>query len=225
MDDDLQHRPEELPKMIQYLHDHEDVDVVLATYIGRKHGPIRRLGTWVSKWATSHMMNTPRDLDMTSFRLMRSFIKDAVLQEDIYKPQIGNLILSISTRIVNVPVQHDNRGYGKSGYTFKRLFKDLIYDITSHSAFPMNFVRNLGLIGVLCSVLLAIHYLLQYILYGSTVQGWTTLVLISLMGFSMVLVSLGVMGTYIINVLNQTKTIPHFIVRKSETDDKNNKAD
>ena len=218
MDDDLQHRPEELPKMINYLNEHDEVDVVLATYVGRKHNIIRRTGTAVSKWATSHMMGTPKDLDMTSFRLMRRFIVDAVLTERVYHPQIGNMIIQVSNRIINVPVQHDSRAYGKSGYSFRRLAKDLFYDITTHSDFPMAFARNTGIAGIIISILLAIHYFVQYLREGTSVPGWTSLMLISLMGFSLVLFSLGIMGTYLLNVLNQSKIVPTFVVRQEETD-------
>ena len=218
MDDDLQHRPEALPDMISWLNGHPETDVVLASYVGRKHGPVRRLGTRFSRYMTSRMLGSPPDLDLTSFRLMRGFVKDAILQERIYHPQIGNLILNVSDRIVNIPVQHDARQYGKSGYTFRRLAKDLLYDITSHSAFPMVFVRNLGLAGILMSILLAMYYLFRYFVYGNSVEGWTTLVLLTLLGFSLVLFSLGIMGMYIVNILFQSKMLPPYVIRRAFTD-------
>lgn len=44
MDDDLQHQPEELPKMVRTMQERPDVDVIIASYEGRKHGPIRKTG-------------------------------------------------------------------------------------------------------------------------------------------------------------------------------------
>ncbi len=38
MDDDLQHQPEELPKMVNVMNERDDVDVIIASYEGRKHG-------------------------------------------------------------------------------------------------------------------------------------------------------------------------------------------
>ena len=136
MDDDLQHQPEELPKMVRVMEERPDVDVIIASYEGRKHGPIRKLGTKVSVWATSKMLGKDPNLQITSYRLIRRFLVDAMLQTNTYLPQIGNLLVLSSNRIINVPVQHADRAYGKSGYSFKRLAKDLIYDITAHSAFP-----------------------------------------------------------------------------------------
>ena len=216
MDDDLQHRPEELPKMIEVLDQQSDVDVVLATYMNRQHNGFRRLGTRVAKWATSRMMGSPADLDMTSFRVIRRFVVDAVLAENVYHPQIGNLLLQVSGRIVNVPVQHDARAYGKSGYSYRRLIRDLVFDVTTHSAFPMILTRNIGLAGVALDMILAIVFFVRYLLHGNTVEGWTSLMLITLLGFSLILVSLGVMGMYLLNILNQAKTIPTYVVRQEK---------
>lgn len=55
MDDDLQHQPEELPKMINVMRERDDVDAIIASYEGRQHGFIRKLGTKFSVWATSKM--------------------------------------------------------------------------------------------------------------------------------------------------------------------------
>ncbi len=145
MDDDLQHQPEELPKMINVMKERDDVDVIIASYEGRKHNLIRKLGTKLSVWATSKMLGKDPNLQITSYRLIRRFLVEAMLKTNTYLPQIGNLLVLSSNRIINVPVQHAARAYGKSGYSFRRLVKDLIYDITAHTAFPLLMVRNIGI--------------------------------------------------------------------------------
>lgn len=219
MDDDLQHRPEELPKMINALNENPEVDVILAKYEGRKHNLIRRMGTRVSVWATSKMLGKDPNLEITSFRLMRRFIVDALLETNTHLPQIGNLLVLSSNRIINVPVQHDARAYGKSGYPLKRLIRDLIFDITNHTAFPLLVVRNIGLVGFGGSILLGIYYLIRYAMFGASVEGWTSLMLITLLGFSLTLFSLGVIGMYLMNILNEAKKLPHYVIRQKETED------
>ena len=166
MDDDLQHQPEELPKMVRTMQERPDVDVIIASYEGRKHGPIRKLGTKFSVWATSKMLGKDPDLQITSYRLIRRFLVDAMVKTNTYLPQIGNLLIRSSNRIINVPVQHADRAYGKSGYSFKRLLKDLIYDITTHTAFPLLLVRNIGIVSFLISVVLSVCYLVRYFTLG-----------------------------------------------------------
>ena len=79
MDDDLQHQPEELPKMINVMRDRDDVDAIIASYEGRQHGFIRKLGTKFSVWATSKMLGKDPDLQITSYRLIRRFLVDAMV--------------------------------------------------------------------------------------------------------------------------------------------------
>ena len=106
MDDDLQHQPEELPKMINVMRERDDVDAIIASYEGRQHGFIRKLGTKFSVWATSKMLGKDPDLQITSYRLIRRFLVDAMVKTNTYLPQIGNLLVLTSNRIINVPVQH-----------------------------------------------------------------------------------------------------------------------
>ncbi|MDO4297716.1 MAG: glycosyltransferase family 2 protein [Lachnospiraceae bacterium] len=216
MDDDLQHPPEEIPKLIKVINERDDVDVIIAKYEGRKHNLIRRMGTWVSVYATSKMLKKPRDLEITSFRLIRRFIVDAIIQMNVRLPQIGNLLVQTSNRIINVPVKHDARKYGKSGYTFRRLAKDLFYDITTNSAFPLILVRNIGVISFVSSLCLALYFLIRYFLYGWTVEGWTSLMLIMLAFFGLILLSIGIIGEYLMHILDETKKMPNYVTRRKK---------
>ncbi|WP_104802517.1 glycosyltransferase family 2 protein [Blautia marasmi] len=216
MDDDLQHRPEEIPKMTAVMDERDDVDVIIAKYENRKHNFIRKLGTRISVYATSRMLGKDPNLEITSFRLMRKFIVDAILNTNTHLPQIGNLLVQSSNRIVNVPVHHDARKVGRSNYTFHRLVKDLFYDITSNSAFPLLLVRDLGIFSFLVSVALGFFYLIRYFLYGVSVEGWTTLVLLILAYNGIILLAIGIIGQYLINILNEAKKMPNYIIRRKE---------
>ncbi len=216
MDDDLQHPPEEIPKLAKVINERDDVDVIIAKYEGRKHNLVRKIGTWVSVYATSKMLGKPRDLEITSFRLMRRFIVDAIVQMTVRKPQIGNLLVQTSNRIINVPVHHDARKYGHSGYTFTRLVKDLFYDITSNSAFPLVLVRNIGILSFLASVFLAIYFLIRYFLYGMSVEGWTSTILIILASNGLMLLAIGIIGEYLMHILDEARKMPNYIERQKK---------
>nr|WP_317347769.1 glycosyltransferase family 2 protein [uncultured Blautia sp.] len=218
MDDDLQHQPEELPKMVRVMQERDDVDAIIASYEGRKHGVIRRLGTKISVWATSKMLGKDPDLQITSYRLLRRFLVDAMVNTNTYLPQIGNLLVLTSNRIINVPVQHAARAYGKSGYSFHRLVKDLIYDITAHTAFPLLMVRNIGIASFLFSLVLGVYFLIRYFVCGISVEGWTSLMLVLLAFFGLTLLSIGIIGMYLMNILNEAKKLPHYVIRQEETD-------
>ena len=216
MDDDLQHRPEEIPKMAAAINERDDVDVIIAKYENRKHNFTRKLGTKISIYATSKMLNKDPNLEITSFRLMRRFIVEAILNTNTHLPQIGNLLVQSSNRIINIPVQHDSRKVGRSNYTFRHLARDLIYDITSNSAFPLILVRDLGIFSFIISILLGLFYLVRYFIYGVSVEGWTTLVLLILAYNGIILLAIGIIGQYLMNILNEAKKMPNYVIRKKD---------
>lgn len=72
----------ELPKMINVMKERDDVDVIIASYEGRKHNLIRCSGTKLSVWATSKMLGKDPNLQITSYRLIRRFL--VVPAEDQY---------------------------------------------------------------------------------------------------------------------------------------------
>ena len=218
MDDDLQHPPEEIPKLINVMNERDDVDVIIAKYEGRHHGLIRRLGTRLSVYATSKMLHKDKDLEITSFRLIRRFIVDAILGMNVRLPQIGNLLVSTSNRIINVPVKHDARKYGKSGYTFSHLVHELVHDIISNSAFPLIVIRDLGIISFIISIILAIYYLIKYFTLGTPVEGFTTLVLLITAFSGLILLGIGVIGQYLMNILDEARKMPNYTIRKKDID-------
>lgn len=216
MDDDLQHPPEEIPKLVRAIQENPEVDVIIAKYQNRHHNLIRKLGTRISVYATSKMLKKDPNLEITSFRLMRRFIVDAILGMDVHLPQIGNLLVQTSNRIINVEVRHDARKYGKSGYSYRRLAHDLFYDIISNSAFPLIVVRNIGIISFLVSIALGLFYLIKFLCFGSPVEGWTTLVLL-ISGYSgLLLLSVGIVGQYLINILEEARKMPNYTIRDKD---------
>ena len=216
MDDDLQHPPEELPKMIRYLDEHEEIDVVLGRYQNRKHSFFRRLGTSVSSRFTTKMLGKSTDLEMSTFRLMRRFIEDAIRDTTIHLPQIGNLLLMTSNRIVNIDVRHDARAYGHSGYSFRELAHELFYDISTNSAFPLLIVRNVGIVTFIVSIVLGIIFLIQYLIGHTTVPGWTSIILVLLASTGLTLLSIGILGDYMMHVLDESKKMPHYVLRQKD---------
>lgn len=216
MDDDLQHPPEELPKMIRVMDERDDVDVILARYENRKHSLVRRIGTFVSVSMTTKMLGKDPNLEITSYRLMRRFIVDAIKDTTIHLPQIGNLLVMSSNRIINVDVHHDARAYGHSGYSFRHLVHDLIYDITTNSAFPLIIVRNIGFVTFMISVILGIVFLIQYLTGVIDVPGYTSITLLLLASTGLTLLSIGILGDYMLHVLDESKKIPHYVLRQKD---------
>lgn len=213
MDDDLQHPPEEIPKLIKAMDENENIDVVIGVYDSKKHNLIRNLGTMCTNKLTSLIFHKDPHLKLTSFRLMRRRIVDGLLSFNLKNPRIGHMLLQISNRILDVQVHHDVRVYGKSGYSFKRLVNDFFNNVLNNSDLPLKILGRIGIISFISSILLSLYYICNYLIRGVRVQGWTTLVVLILLFSGMILFALGLIGNYMIRILNETKESPTYVIR------------
>lgn len=220
MDDDLQHPPEEIPKLIKAITEKKDFDVIVGKYESKKHSVIRNVGTMLSNFVSYKVYGKPKELELTSFRIIKKFVVEDLLSLSIDLPRIGNMLLQVNGRIGNVLVEHDERKYGRSGYTFRRLVKDLINNLVTNSSFPLVCVRDIGIGSLLISVILGLYFLLRYFIRGTSIVGWTSLILIIIFYCGLLLFAVGIIGDYLIKILNESKKMPKFYVRKAIIENK-----
>lgn len=218
MDDDLQHPPEEIPKLVEYMQSNSDVDAVVGSYLVKKHGPIRNFGTKMTNWFTSKMFHKDKNLHLTSFRLMRRYVVENICGIHVNNPRIGHLLLQVTNRIRNVDVRHDVRAYGKSGYTFSRLVRDFINNILNNSDLPLAVLGSLGLLSLAASILMILYYIVRYFFVGVSVPGFTTIVVLQLALGGLILFGIGLLGRYLINLNGEVKKMPNYVVRYKEVD-------
>ena len=216
MDDDLQHLPEELPALIAAIKHNNQADVVIGSYNSKKHSILRNLGTSLLNRFTSYVFKKPLDLKLTSFRIIKRNIIEALLKVEVDSPRIGNLLLLLTNRIYNIPVQHAERKIGNSGYNVRKLVRDFIDSIISYSSLPLRFMIFIGFLSSLVCFFLSLYYLFRYLFVGAVVPGWTTVILLILFFFGITLFSIGIIGEYLIRIIKETKKYPQFIVRQED---------
>ena len=216
MDDDLQHPPEEIPKLVDGLRNDDTLDVVIGSYDVKQHSWFRNLGSKAVHAATSYVFARGKGLKFTSFRIMRRNVVRGILRHRIDCPRISQIILLTTNRIANVSVRHDPRGHGRSGYTVGRLVSDALDNILSNSSLPLQIVSYVGFLCSLLSVALGVYYLYKYLFVGVGIAGWTTIVLLMLFFFGILFFSVGIVGEYLIRILREAKRSPRYLTRNKE---------
>lgn len=219
MDDDLQHPPEEIPKLIDAIENNDAYDVVVGRYESKKHSLFRNMGTAVSNYISYKSYGKPKGLELTSFRIMKRFVAEDLLRLTVDRPRIGNMLVQINGNIGNVSVEHDPRKYGHSGYTFAHLARDLKDNLITNSSFPLILVRDIGIASFITSIVMALYYLIRYFVRGVSVVGWTTLALLLISYCGLLLFGVGVIGDYLMRILNESKKMPKYYVRRKQVDD------
>jgi dolichol-phosphate mannosyltransferase len=108
--------------------------------------------------------------------------------------------------------ERKERVQGQSGYTLKKLVQIAFDGIFAFSSFPIRVISFLGFTGLTIGFLYAIYILTLYFVYGISIQGFTTIVLLVIFFGSLNLISIGLAGEYIYRIFLETKKRPHAII-------------
>ncbi len=121
LDDDLQHKPEVIEKMINKLN--QGYDVVYGIAKNKQHSFYRNLGSKMTNYIFNRICSKPQNIRVSSFRVIKREILNKIIEDNTYFVYLSAIILRITKNIGNVYIEHNARKYGKSNYNFIKLFK------------------------------------------------------------------------------------------------------
>ena len=216
LDDDLQNPPEEIPAFLAKLD--EGYDLVIGRILSqKKHSPWRNVSSALMQKLAARIVGKPHDLALSSYRAMSRRGASALGTYRGVQTYLPALFFGVipRDRIANVDVAHDERRTGTSTYTLRKLLKLSSYLLINHSSIPLRLTSALGFLTSLASVFFASILVVDALLHGTAVEGWTSLaVLITLVG-GCILMCLGIVGEYIGRLLVESSQPEQFPVFES----------
>ena len=195
MDDDLQHPPEEIPKLVLTLEE-RGADAVLGSYDSNRQSLFRKAGSRLAKQVYCYLLGIPKALSPTSFRIIRKEIVEQIVKHDSARPRVGLILFSITRNVVNIRTAHHARIEGRSGYSLSTLVGDFMDNILNYSPRLLRRLGYAGLIAVLVAAALTALLLGSAAGVGRAVPGFMLLVLLILVVSGLVLMACGIMGEY-----------------------------
>ena len=116
--------------------------------------------------------------------------------------------------VTGVSVQHAKRKAGKSGFTLAkqiRLFSNLIIN---NSSLLMRLVGYTGILFSFLSLCYGAYIVFEKLVFGIGMVGWPSLIATNLLIGGLMLLSIGVVGEYLIRIIDATETKPLYCVRR-----------
>lgn len=196
MDDDLQMPAREAVRMVEHLEEN-DFDVVFAKYAEQKESFGRRLGSKINNKMTQIMLKKPKHIRVNSFYVMRKFVKDEMIKYSNHYPYLYGMIFGITKNVDNLEVEHRERAYGKSNYTFKKLVGLWTNGFLNFSVEPLRVATKLGTIIATISFIVAIVLIIQRIIYPTKSMGWSSLMVTIIFFSGVQLLGMGLLGEYL----------------------------
>lgn len=217
MDDDLQHPPAEIVKLISAIRE-SDADLVYAVPEKEEHGAFRSASSrWVKRGlALAGVANAEI---VGAFRIFRADLRDGFLASEDSQVNLDVLLSWTTNRVEKTAVHMKQRETGTSGYSFRKLVAHTLNMVTGYGTVPLRLTTWLGFIFGVFGLGLLIWVLLQYALGRTDVPGFTTLAaLISLFSGAQ-LIALGVIGEYIGRQHFRSMRRPMYVLRTELDDD------
>jgi len=213
LDDDGQNPPEEVVRMLDELK-RKNYDVVYGHYIQKRHSWFRNLGSRFNDRIATLMLHKPRDLYLSSFKVLNRFVADEITKYRGPYPYADGLIYRVTRNIGQIPVEHRPNVGGPSRYTFRRLVRLWLNMFLNFSIKPLRISVYVGLLTSCLSVVALIAILIDKIWITPNLTVGIPTVLGSIILLSgMQLMILGLVGEYLGRLyLDQTGT-PQYVVR------------
>lgn len=212
LDDDLQHPPEEVAKLLKKLS--EGFDVVYGVPQNEQHGFLRDIASQVTKMALQGTMGVKIAQNVSAFRVFRAHLRTAF--KDYHGPFVSiDVLLTWGTeRFAAIPVAHNNRRTGKSNYTFRKLVTHAFNMMTGFSILPLQFASLAGFVFTIFGLAVLAYVLTRYLIVGVKVQGFFFLASIIAIFSGVQLLILGLMGEYLGRIHLNINSKPQYSIRE-----------
>ena len=149
-------------------------------------------------------------------------VRDYVIQYRSHYTHLQGLFLRTTRNIASVPVEHFDRAYGSSGYTFKKLIS-LWSNIMGYSIVPLRIAQRTGIFFAILGIIGALAIVLKKIFAPTSAVGWYSM-MVSICFFSgLIMMFLGVIGEYLGRMFKGMTNDPQFVVRQVYTGRKEEK--
>jgi len=213
IDADLQDPPELLPEMMKAMQG-ENADVVYGVRRSRS-------GETAFKRATAHgfyrLLSRATEVeipvDTGDFRLMSRRALDALLAMPEQARFIRGMVAWIGFKQVPFVYDRQERFAGETKYPLRKMVRFALDALTGFSSAPLKLASHAGLWLSFGSVLLVIYIAYAW-LTGSSIQGWTSLMLVVVVLGAIQMFVLALMGEYIGRLYNEAKRRPLYIVQE-----------
>lgn len=216
LDDDLQHPPEEIPKLVREMKENPELLCVMGKYEGKKHSFLRNLGSEFVAWIMQKAYNKPKGIKTTSFRILKRSLAETLVHYRTNRPLLGPLIVQTTRKVANVLVEHHPRPHGRSGYGIGRLISATFDSIIHASTVPLRAFASFGFCVAALAFLLAFVYFVRWCLGQIHSPGFTSLILTVSFFSGMILMGIGVLGEYIARIIAEVTGPPKYQIREKK---------
>lgn len=212
MDDDLQHPPEEIPKLVAAMQA-TDRDVVFGVPLTRRHPWGRNLASRLFGRCVAAGSARHGGVRLSSFLIARRWVIESIVRQASPRPVVGLMLLEATGRVGEVGVAHHPRAVGRSRYSLARLWRLFLDSLLNHGNLAPRLMLGLGVASWLVGGGLAVAFAVRH---ETAMPVALPIVLALLFSTGAWLLGLSLVSEYLRRLLEQTGGARTYVIRNQD---------
>ena len=205
IDADLQDDIECIPQMVR--HFEAGNDIVYGVKVSREADPPMKKFTAQAFYKLQSSIGVGSVYNHADFRLMSRRALDMLADYKEHNLYLRGLIPQIGLQHTTVDDVISERYAGQSKYTLGKMLRLALNGITAFSVKPLFLIFNMGIVFLIIAFCIGI-YVVHALIVGAAVPGWSSLILSIWLVGGFILISLGIVGTYLGQIYTEVKRRP-----------------
>ena len=214
IDADLQDPPELIPDMIEKWE--QGYEVIYGKRKKRNGESAFKLLTAKAFYTT---LNKLSDVeipgDTGDFRLVDKKVVDVINSLPEHNKFLRGLFSWVGFEQYEYEYERKERYAGKTKYPLKKMLKLASDGIIGFSIKPIKVIGGFGITFVIVSIVILLYFILSKIFgWTNMVKGWTSIMFATTFVGGIVLLSLWIIGEYLVRIYDEAKQRPQYIIKK-----------
>ncbi|RBN49746.1 glycosyltransferase family 2 protein [Flavobacterium psychrolimnae] len=218
IDGDLQDPPELIVDFHELLL--KGYDVIYAIRKNRKESFLKKLAYSAYYRLQKRISSFNIPIDSGDFSMLSRRVVDTMNDMPEQSRYLRGMRAWVGFKQIGFEYDRDERQAGETKYSWSKLFELAFNGIFNFSDFPIKFITRLGFLTVLFSFIYFVYNVYRKIMYNDVPQGFTATILAIILFSGVQLISLGLIGEYVLRIYNQVRNRPLFVIDKIIQDGK-----
>ncbi len=213
LDGDMQQNPKYLINMMNYLDEHDDIDIVAMVNKTRKENGLTKFLKSSFYSFINVLSDTKFKKDVSDFRMFRKEVVDSIISLQENNRFSKGIFSWVGFNTKYLAYEVEDRYSGKSNFDLKSSFKYAWNGIINFSIKPLKIATLLGSLFSLFSFIYLAIVLIKTLITGADVPGYPSLICVVLLLGGLNLLAVGILGEYISRMYIETKKRPIYVAK------------
>ena len=210
IDGDLQDPPELVNQFYDLLK--SGYDVIYAVRKNRKESLIKKMAYLSYYRLQKKVSNFNIPIDSGDFSMLSRRVVDTMNNMPEQSRYLRGMRAWVGYKQIAYEYDRDERHAGETKYSWSKLFELAFNGIFNFSDFPIKIITRLGFLTIIFSLIYFGYNIYRKIYYNDVPQGFSATILAIILFSGVQLISLGLIGEYVLRIYNQVRNRPLFIV-------------